>query len=63
MFEYMNYNVRAPDSDKNSVHYVNNSSDSGRDSDLITLIKQMNEEQQLKNKELESFIVNLTEMV
>ena len=30
---------------------------------MLTLIKQMNDEQQQKNKELESCIVNLTEMV
>ena len=63
VLEYMNSSIRATGSDKISIHHVNNSSDSSMDSELITLIKQMKEEQQLKNKDLELCIVNLTEMV
>ncbi|KAK4322358.1 hypothetical protein Pmani_006872 [Petrolisthes manimaculis] len=63
ILEYMNSSVRTAGSDKISVHHVSNTSDIVMESEVITLIKQMNEEQQQKNKELESCIVNLTEMV
>lgn len=63
VLEYMNSSIRSTGSDKISVHHVNNSADNNMNSDMITLIKQMKEEQQLKNKDLESCIVNLTEMV
>lgn len=63
ILEYMSSSVRTGGTDKISVHHVNNSSNSVMESEVVNLIKQMNEEQQQKNREFESCIVNLTEMV
>lgn len=60
VLEFMNSSVRTTGSDKISIHHVSNSV---MESEVLASIKQMNEEQQQKNKELESCIVKLTEMV
>ncbi|XP_068229430.1 uncharacterized protein [Palaemon carinicauda] len=62
ILEYMNSNVRSSGSDnKATVHHVDSTVENG--SELIKLVKQIGEEQSIKNKEFESCIVNLTEMV
>lgn len=48
----MNSSIRTTGIDRSSVHHVHKSSDSSIDSELITLINRMKEEQQFKNKEL-----------
>lgn len=63
VLEYMNSNIRNSGSDKATVHSVNSTVENDTESDLVKLVKKMGEEQQVKNKEFESCIVNLTEMV
>ena len=63
VLEYMNSNVRISTGDKVLVHSVNNTLGSGADSELLNLIRKMSEDQQAKNREFESCIVNLTEMI
>ncbi|XP_068229326.1 uncharacterized protein [Palaemon carinicauda] len=62
ILEYMNSNVRSSGSDnKATVYHVDSTVEN--ESELIKLVKQIGEEQSIKNKEFESCIVNLTEMV
>lgn len=64
VLEYMNSNIRNSSAEnKVLVHNVNGTFENNTDSDLVKLVKKMGEEQQVKNKEFESCIVNLTEMV
>lgn len=60
----MNSNIRNRSSDnKATLHSVNSTVENDTESDLVKLVRKMSEEQQVKNKEFESCIVNLTEMV
>ncbi|XP_064083900.1 uncharacterized protein LOC135199676 [Macrobrachium nipponense] len=62
ILEYMNSNVRSSGSDnKATVHHVDSTVEN--ELELIKLVKKIGEEQSIKNKEFESCIVNLTEMV
>ena len=66
VLEYMNSNIRNSSGDSKTtlaVHNVNSTFENNTDSDLVKLVKKMGEEQQVKNKEFESCIVSLTEMV
>lgn len=63
VLEYMNSNVRISNGDEVSVHSVNNTSGNGAESDLLNLVRKMSSDQQAKNREFESCIVSLTQMV
>ena len=64
VLEYMNSNVRNSSGDnKVTVHNVNSTFETNTDLDLVKLEKKVGEDQQVNNKEFESCIVNLTEMV
>ena len=63
VLEYMNSNIRTSGDNKATVHSINSTMENNSESDLVKLVKKMSTDQQLKNKEFESCIVNLTEMV
>ena len=64
VLEYMNSNVRNSSGDnKVTIHNINSTFENNTDLDLVKLVQKMGEDQQVKNKEFESCIVNLTEMV
>lgn len=63
VLEYMNSSVRNSTGDKVLVHSVNHTIEGGADAELLSLVRKMNEEQRAKNKEFESCIVSLTEIV
>lgn len=62
VLEYMNSNVRSS-TDEVLVHSVSNTLGNGTDSELLNLVRKMSDDQQAKNKEFESRIVSLTNMV
>lgn len=59
MLEYMNSSIRTSSVDKSMVHNVHGALENSTKSELLNLIKKMNNDQQVKNKEFESCIVNL----
>ncbi|XP_063603426.1 uncharacterized protein LOC134779294 [Penaeus indicus] len=64
VLEYMNSNVRTSTSDSRAtVHHVENVVENNSESELVKLMRKLNEEQQSKNREFESCIVNLNEMI
>ena len=63
VLEYMNSNIRTSGDNKATVHSINSTMENTSESDLVKLVKKMSTDQQVKNKEFESCIVNLTEMV
>ncbi|XP_037793897.1 uncharacterized protein LOC119589350 [Penaeus monodon] len=64
VLEYMNSNVRTSTSDSRAtVHHVENVVENNSESELVKLIRKLNEEQQSKNREFESCIVNLNEVI
>ncbi|XP_037773212.1 uncharacterized protein LOC119568872 [Penaeus monodon] len=57
VLEYMNSNVRTSTSDSRAtVHHVENVVENNSESELVKLIRKLNEEQQSKNREFESCI-------
>ncbi|XP_047499242.1 uncharacterized protein LOC125046242 [Penaeus chinensis] len=64
VLEYMNSNVRTSTSDcRATVHHVENVVENNSESELVKLMRKLNEEQQSKNREFESCIVKLNEMI
>lgn len=55
----MNSNVRNSTGDEVLVHSVNNTLGNDTYSELLNLVRKMSDNQQAKNKEFESCIVNL----
>lgn len=64
VLDYMTSSIRSSSGDtKVTVHSVHSKDENNSESDLVTLVRKMGQDQQAKNKEFESCIVNLTEMV